>query len=115
MIRAAQFGTTQCRTQRMCGHIGNQVCPGRRTDLVRDHRKTLTLARQAQHGLGKIAATCRIHPAGTKDQMCTPTGANGLLTFELGTAIYRQGTGGIILLPRPGTTAVKHIVGGVMH
>ena len=69
-----------------------------RTDLIVDHFELFTLLRQAQHGLGKITATCRINPTGAKNQMSAASLRNTLLTFEFGAAVDRQGAGIIAFL-----------------
>ncbi|MNT40921.1 hypothetical protein D3C72_1772650 [compost metagenome] len=75
----------------------------------------VSLLRKAQHGFGKVAAARRIHPAGTEDKVLGTALGNRLLAFQLGLAIDRQRAGGIALLPRRGTAAVKYIVGAVVH
>jgi len=95
--------------------IGDQLGAGGGAELVVDHRQALALLRQAQHGLGKVAAARGVHPAGPENQVSAASGLDALLAFELGLAIDAQRRGRVAFLPGPAAAAVKNIVGGVMH
>ncbi|MPN56525.1 hypothetical protein SDC9_204215 [bioreactor metagenome] len=69
--------------------IGDQIGAGGGTPLIVDHAERLTLLRQAQHGLGKVATTRCIDPAGAKNQMAAMRGRNPLLALQLGVAVDR--------------------------
>ena len=95
--------------------ISQQLSTSGRAPLVINHGKAFTLLCQAQHGLGKISAACRINPAGSENQVPAAMDCNQLLTFELGLAIDVERRRYVGFQPRLAAAAVKHLVGGVMH
>jgi len=95
--------------------VGDQLGTGGRAPLVVDHGQARLLARQAQHGAGKVAAARGVDPAGAQDQVATGAAQDGLLALQLGLAVDVQRAGGVVLGPGPLALAVKHIVGAVVH
>src|SRR3972149_3488473 len=99
----------------MCSDICQQVCAGWRTNLVVDDPEAVALLSQSQHGLGKVATVCAIHPTGTKDQVLASCLPDELITFQLGRSIHAERPGGVCLQPRLVAASVKYIVGGVVN
>ena len=97
------------------GQVGQQVRAGGCADLVVDDGQAFTLGRQAQHGLGEVAATRGVDPAGAQDQVPAAAGADELLALQLGLAVDAQGAGGGLLVAGSIARAVEDIVGAVVH
>ena len=125
---AAPRGATFNRAtlNRLCALLGWPACAdlqealrdpfrtGWRTVLVTHDTKFISLFGQGEHGLHKVAAVGREHPAGSKDEcwMRLRGRHQARLTLGLRTAIHAFWVGGIIRcidLPH-GLTAIKDIV-----
>ena len=115
VIQPRQTRLPKHRRYRLRRDVGQQAraCGG--AELVIDHRQPVTLLRQAQHGPGEVPTARAINPTGAKNQVPTTSLRDTLLTFELGRAVHIERSGGVPLAPRRRATAIKHIVGGVMH
>jgi len=62
-----------------------------------------------------VYAARGVDPAGTKDQMPTATGLNGLLALQLGLAVHRQRRHRSLFVTRRRAAAIEHIVAAVVH
>ncbi|MCY1184091.1 hypothetical protein D9M73_247570 [compost metagenome] len=115
MVDPAQLRVGQYAADDMGGHIRQQFGAGWCTELIIDHGQAFTFPGQAQHGPGKVVATCGIHPACSEDQMRTAAGDNRLLTGQLTGPIDTQWRYRIVFLPGLVAKPCEHIIGGVMH
>ena len=115
VVGAAQTAILQRAANGVGADVGDQLGAGRGANLVIDDAELLALGRQTQHGAGKVAAACRIHPRGAKNQMLAVAVPNRLLASELGGAVDRQRRRCVVLAPGLRATAIKNVVGGVMH
>ncbi len=115
MVRAAQFGSKHCESQRMGGDISEKLGPRRCSVLIVDNPEFIALASQPEHRACEIVAAGRIDPACAQDEMFAAACANQLLAFELGTPIGIQRTGRIVLGPRLRAGAIEHVVSAVVH
>ena len=52
-------------------------------DLVVDDLELLALGGQAQHGLGEVAAACRVDPTGAQDQVVAAARADAVFALGL--------------------------------
>src|SRR5690606_14306390 len=107
MVSACQALITQNRTNGVRGDISQKVGPGRYTVLVVDYLQLVAFLCQPQHGLGEIAATRRINPGSSEDQMLAAGSANVLFAGQLGVAIGVQRGDVVVLAPGSSAFAIE--------